>query len=77
MGRRALAYTGFNLIVVLFMSVFKVLPAWLPLPYLLQFCETMWGTFNPAINLKPTTIGIRQLIVSTLFTILFIMTWTI
>jgi len=75
MGRRALAYAGFNLIVVLFLSVSKALPAWLPLPYLLQFSETVWGTLNPAINLKPTNIGIRQLVVSSLFTILFILAW--
>jgi hypothetical protein len=32
-------------------------------------------TFSPAAGAKPVAIGTRQLIVSTLFTILFIITW--
>jgi hypothetical protein len=35
------------------------------------------GTLRPAVGYKPTAIGIRQLVVSTLFTILFIITWNI
>ncbi len=77
LGRRAFMYTTFNLAWVIFLSVFQLLPGLLPLPYLLQWVETLWGTFRPAIGVKPTTIGIRQLIVSTLFTLLFIITWKI
>jgi hypothetical protein len=33
------------------------------------------GVSNPAIGLKPRAIGYRQLVVSTLFTLLFIVTW--
>jgi hypothetical protein len=47
------------------------------IPYALQWVETIWGTLNPAIGIKPTKIGLRQLIISTLFTILFIITWNI
>jgi hypothetical protein len=67
MGRRALLYTSFNLF----------LPPLLPIPYSIQWLESLWGIFNPAINVKPTRIGIRQLIVSTVFTIAFIFTWNI
>ena len=77
MGRRALMYTTFNLSWVILLSVFQVLPGLLPLPYLLQWVETLWGTLRPAIRVKPTTIGIRQLVVSTLFTLLFIIAWKI
>jgi len=76
MGRRALLYTGFNLAAVAILALFKILPPLLPLPYALQFIESLWGALvRPAVGVKPTQIGIRQLIVSSLFTLLFILTW--
>jgi hypothetical protein len=75
MGSRAFAYTTFNLVVVLALGLAGVLPRFLFLSYLVQWLETLWGTFHPATGWKPTRIGIRQLIVSTLWTILFIITW--
>ena len=75
MGSRAFAYTTFNLVSSLALGFSSVLPRFLFLPYLVQWMETMWGIFHPAIKWKPTRIGIRQLIVSTLWTILFIITW--
>ncbi len=77
MGRRALLYSGFNLTFVVIASVFGWLPDWLWLAYALQFGEVIWGTLFPAVGVKPTRIGIRQLIVSTLFTLIFIITWHI
>jgi hypothetical protein len=74
-GSRAFAYTTFNLAAVLIFGLLSVLPRFLVLPYLIQWTETLWGIFHPAVKWKPTRIGIRQLIVSTLWTILFIMTW--
>jgi len=53
------------------------LPALLPIPYALQWGETIWGSLNPAVGVKPTRIGIRQLIISTLFTLLFVITWNL
>ena len=75
LGRRALLYTTFNLLFVLILSFSGVLPILLPLPYALQWVETLWGTVRPARGLKPTAVGIRQLIISSIFTILFILTW--
>lgn len=75
MGLRAFAYTTFNLISTLILGLTSVLPRFLFLPYLVQWSETLWGIFHPAIKWKPTRIGIRQLIVSILWTILFIITW--
>ena len=74
-GMRAFAYTTFNLLVSLGLGLASVLPRFLFLPYLVQWSETLWGIFHPAIRWKPTRIGIRQLIVSILWTILFIITW--
>ncbi len=75
MAGRALLYTGFNLLASLGFSQAGLLPGWIFLPFALQFAETVWGTLNPAVGAKPTAIGFRQLAVSTLFTIIFILTW--
>jgi len=77
MARRALLYTSFNFFGVLLLSIVQLLPPLLWLPYLLQFVETIYGTFKPAMKAKPTAIGIRQLIVSSLFTVIFILTWAV
>lgn len=75
LGFRSFAYTTFNLIAVFVLGLSAVLPRFLFLPYLIQAAETLWGIFHPAIKWKPTQIGVRQFIVSTLWTIFFIVTW--
>jgi hypothetical protein len=76
LGWRAYLYTSFNLFLVLALGVgAEFLPKWLFIPYLLQWIETLWGIDHPATGWKPTRIGIRQLIVSTIWTAFFILTW--
>ena len=76
MANRAFLYTAFNLFATLILSLFKILPPWIWLPYALQSAETLYGAVvQPAIGWKPTRIGVRQLIVSVLFTLLFILAW--
>jgi hypothetical protein len=75
MGRRPILYTTFNLLAVTVLSLLNLLPPLLPLPYALQWVETIWGTLRPAVGVKPVVIGVRQLVVSSLFTLLFILTW--
>jgi hypothetical protein len=75
MGRRALLYTSFNLLIASGLSLASITPILLPLPYALQWGETLWGITHPAIGMKPTRIGVRQLLVSSFFTILFIFAW--
>ena len=75
MGRRALQYTSFNLALSLALGWSAWLPRWIFIPYLLQWLETIWGIMKPARGWKPAAIGIRQLIVSSLFTVLFIVCW--
>ena len=75
MGWRAALYTSFNLASVLTLSLVAILPSLLFIPYLVQWLETMWGITHPATGWKPTHIGIRQLIVSTIWTVLFILFW--
>jgi hypothetical protein len=74
-GFRAALYTSFNLASTLTLGLASVLPSLIFIPYLVQWTETMWGITHPAIGWKPTRIGIRQLIVSTLWTVLFIVFW--
>lgn len=75
MARPALAFTGLNVAVALALSLAGWGPPLLALPYVLQFVESVYGSLNPAVGVKPTRIGLRQLIVSILFTILFIVIW--
>jgi hypothetical protein len=75
MGFRAFAYSTFNLALSLALGLASVFPHFLFIPYLVQWGETTWGIFHPAVGWKPAQIGIRQLIVTTLWTILFITTW--
>lgn len=75
MGLRAFLYTAFNLALTVVLGLTSFLPRFIFIPYLVQWMETIWGIFHPAIKWKPTRIGIRQLIVSTLWTILFILFW--
>ena len=75
MGTRALQYTSFNLMLGIALGWVAWLPQWIFVPFLLQWLETLWGITHPATGQKPTQIGIRQLIVSTLFTVLFIVVW--
>jgi hypothetical protein len=77
MGRRAFQYTSFNLALTLIMGWSGWLPRWIFVPFLLQWLETVWGITHPAVGWKPTAIGVRQLIVSTLFTVLFILCWSV
>lgn len=75
MAWRALLYTGFNFLLTLVLGFSGTLPRYIFTPYALQFAEAIWGTLKPAIGAKPTAIGLRQLAISTLFTLLFILVW--
>jgi hypothetical protein len=73
--KRAVAYTSFNLMLTLALGFTQLLPRFIFIPFLVQWLETIWGVTHPAVGWKPTRVGIRQLIVSTIWTILFIITY--
>lgn len=75
MARRALLYTSFNLGVTITLSLAGVVPGLLYIPYAIQWLETLYGTTHPAIGYKATRIGLRQLAISTLFTLVFMLIW--
>lgn len=74
-GRKIVAYAGFAAVLVSGLAIFKIVPVYLPLAFTIQLIEAIYGTFLPAVKVKPTLIGIRQLIISSIFTILFILLW--
>ncbi len=75
-GWQAYVFTSLNfLMTVLLGPRVEFLPPWIFVPYLLQWLETLWGIDHPATGAKPTAIGLRQLVVSSLFTLLFILFW--
>lgn len=75
MGQRALLYAAVNVIGVAILAILNVISIWMLLPFGLQLVETVYGTLRPAVGWKPTAIGFRQLIVSSLFTVFFILSW--
>jgi hypothetical protein len=75
LGARALIFCSANLAVVLALSSSGVAPRWLFAAYALQFCECVWGALVPATGWRPARIGRRQLLVSALFTALYIVAW--
>ena len=77
MATRALLYTSFNLAIVTGASLAGITPGFLFIPFALQWLETIYGTLHPAIGMKPTRIGLRQLAVSSSFTLLFILFWRV
>jgi hypothetical protein len=75
MGRAALGVNCAALLLVGALAALNLAPAWLTLAYTLQLVESIWGVIRPALKANPTRIGIRQLVVSSLFTLIFILAW--
>ncbi len=75
MARTAIGFTSFNVLFSLGLGAVGVLPRLIFIPYLVQWGESLWGAFHPAVGMKPVLIGVRQLVVSILWTALFILFW--
>ena len=73
MGIVAMRLATFNVVATGCLAMTGVVPGLLMAPYLLQWVETVWGTVWPVTGGRPAAIGVRQLIVSILFTVLFIL----
>lgn len=75
MARGALLYNLAALVLVGVLALAHIVPGLLVLVYLIQPLEVVWGTLHPAVGVKPKIIGIRQLMISLLFTLAFILAW--
>lgn len=74
-GKRALLYTAFNFLLSISLGLTGITPHLLWIAYLAQLLESIWGTIHPAVRANPISIGVRQLIVSSIYTALFILCW--
>ena len=75
MGIRALLYTSFNMVLAVGLGISALVPLFIFIPFLVQWLETLWGITHPSVGWKPIQIGMRQLFVSVLWTVLFIVFW--
>jgi hypothetical protein len=75
MARPALYYNLAAFLLVFALSITRLIPAWVFLAYLIQPLEVVWGILHPAVGVIPKKIGIRQLVISMLFTLAFVMVW--
>lgn len=75
MGIRALLYTSFNMVLAAGLGISALVPLFIFIPFVVQWLETLWGITHPSVGWKPMRIGMRQLVVSVLWTVLFIVFW--
>lgn len=71
----ALTVSSINVLLVAALGIQDRVGIWLFLAFLPQWIEVIVASFRPSIETKPARIGMRQLLVSSLFTILFILLW--
>lgn len=67
MGARTLAYHTFNLALSITLSLANIIPLGIPIAFTLVFLDALEGSWNPPIGVKPVSIGVRQMIFSSLF----------
>jgi len=75
LARPALWLASFNLAGCAALGATAVVSPWLVPAYLVQWGETLWCATHPAVGVKPRAIGYRQLAISTLFFVLFVVGW--
>ncbi len=67
------ALSGLGLAAVLGST--EIVSSWLWVPYSLQAAEVLRGVLRPARGVKPTAIGVRQLVFKIAFVALFVALW--
>jgi len=75
MGTPALSIAAMGLVLALVLGPLGIVSRWLWVPYLWQALEVLRGVMQPALGVKPTAIGVRQLLVMIGFVVLFIALW--
>jgi hypothetical protein len=75
MARAALVYHLAALVIAMGAAAAAWVPVWVPAAFLVQPAELAWGILHPAVGVKPKVIGVRQLIVSIIFALAFIIAW--
>lgn len=70
MGRRTIAYHLFNLAIVSLLAAQGLIPWLIIASFGLMLADSLEGILKPAIGVKPSIIGLRQLVSSSIFVIL-------
>ena len=76
-GTAALSIASGSLGLAAGLGALGLVQRWLFVPFAVQWLEVLLGVCNPAVGQRPAKIGMRQLAVSVLFTILFIVLWRV
>ncbi|MBI5081976.1 MAG: YwiC-like family protein [Chloroflexi bacterium] len=72
-AKRALLYNTFNVVAVIAVAAFNLIPPLVIIPFLAMVLETIYGALiKPGIGAKPVTIGVRQIVITVIFVILMI-----
>ena len=71
----ALTISSLNLLTVGILGSTEITSQWLFVAFLPQWFEALCCLIRPATGWKPSRIGYRQLAISTLFTLLFVLAW--
>ena len=69
-GRRTLLYHGFNVLISLAMALALLVPAGVLVAFSSMLVDAAFSVARPPLGAKPRAIGLRQLAMSSLFTVL-------
>jgi len=76
MAKRALLYNTFNVVAVIALAAFTLIPPLVVIPFIAMLLEVIYGALiKPGIGAKPVTIGVRQVIITIIFAALTILTY--
>ena len=71
----SVALSSVNLLLVAALCAAGFLSSWLFLAFVPQWLAALQGVHQPARTLRPTDIGLRQLVISAVFILLFLLSW--
>jgi hypothetical protein len=71
----AVGLSSTNLLLVAALCAAGFLSSWLFLAFVPQWLAALQGVRQPARTLRPTDIGLRQLLISAVFILLFLLSW--
>lgn len=73
LARRSTLYHVANVVIAIVLALLNLVSVWTWLPFALMFAEALYGgVLRPPVGVRPVIIGVRQLIVSTIFYLLLI-----
>jgi hypothetical protein len=71
-GAPALLHHTFNVLLAAGLAATGIAPRWTPLAFVIPLVDGIEGVVRPPVGVKPGQIGMRQLVVTSLFVILML-----